>query len=91
MLVFRGSEVTSVNMEDLFADVTDIGKTQFNELRNDVNPWLAQELVANRKVELVGHSLGGALVQWAINDTNLKDEESGQRFHFCSGNCSRAA
>lgn len=25
------------------------------------------------RVELVGHSLGGALVQWAINDTNLND------------------
>lgn len=76
MLVFRGTEVTLTNMEDLFADLTDIGKTQFNELDEFVNPWLAQELVANRKVELVGHSLGGALVQWAINDTNMRDENS---------------
>jgi hypothetical protein len=76
MLVFRGTEVTLTNMKDLFADVTDIGKIQFDELRADVNQWLAQELVAGRRVELVGHSLGGALVQWAINDTNMRDENS---------------
>lgn len=40
MLVFRGTEVTVTNVRDLFADVTDIGKTQFNELRDDVNQWL---------------------------------------------------
>ena len=74
MLVFRGTEVTLTNVKDLFADVTDIGKTQFGELRDAVNQWLAQELVAGRQVELVGHSLGGALVQWAVNDTNMKDD-----------------
>jgi Ca2+-binding RTX toxin-like protein len=74
MLVFRGTEVTITNVKDVFADVTDIGRTQFGELRNVVNQWLAQELVAGRQVELVGHSSGGALVQWAINDTNIKDE-----------------
>ncbi len=74
MLVFRGTEVTLTNMEDLFANVTDIGKTQFSELDDFVNPWLAQQLVAGRNIELVGHSLGGALVQWAINDTNMRDE-----------------
>ncbi|MCC6965849.1 MAG: putative Ig domain-containing protein [Nitrospira sp.] len=73
MLVFRGTEVTLTNVKDVFADVTDIGKTQFSELRNAVNQWLAQELVAGHQVELVGHSSGGALVQWAINDTNMRD------------------
>lgn len=73
MLVFRGTEVTLTNMKDLFADVTDIGKAQYAELDEFVNPWLAQQLVAGRNVELVGHSLGGALVQWAINDTNMQD------------------
>lgn len=76
MLVFRGTEATLTNMKDLFADVTDIGKTQFGQLRggpNGVNQWLAQQLVVGRNVELVGHSLGGALVQWAISDTNMQD------------------
>jgi hypothetical protein len=54
MLVFRGTEVAVTNVKDLFADVTDIGGTQFNELRAGVNQWLAQELVAGRQVELVG-------------------------------------
>jgi Ca2+-binding RTX toxin-like protein len=77
MLVFRGTEVTLTNVKDVFADVTDIGRTQFEELgvgANGVNQWLAQELVAGRQVELVGHSSGGALVQWAINDTNIKGD-----------------
>ena len=74
MLVFRGTEVMVSNVKDLFADVTDIGGTQFNELRTGVNQWLAQQLVDGNRVELVGHSLGGALVQWAINDTNMRDD-----------------
>ncbi len=74
MLVFRGTEVTLTNMKDVYADVTDIGKTQFAELDGFVNPWLARQLVDGNRVELVGHSSGGALVQWAINDTNMRDE-----------------
>ncbi len=70
ILAFRGTEVTLTNMKDVYADVTDIGRRQFTDLRNAVNSWLAQQLVAGNRVELVGHSLGGALVQWAINDTN---------------------
>ncbi len=80
MLVFRGTEVTLTNMKDLFSDVTDIGRTQFEELHGSakgVNQWLAQQLVDGNHVELVGHSLGGALAQWAINDTNLRDENAG--------------
>lgn len=79
MLVFRGTEVTATNVKDLFADVTDIGRTQFDQLRvgaNGVNQWLAEQLVAGRDIELVGHSLGGALVQWATNDTNMRDENA---------------
>ncbi|MEQ1847556.1 MAG: hypothetical protein ABL983_18480 [Nitrospira sp.] len=76
MLVFRGTEVTLTNMKDLFADVTDIGQTQFSELDEFVNPWLARQLVDGNQVELVGHSLGGALVQWAINDTNMREENA---------------
>lgn len=74
MLVFRGTEVTLTNVKDVFADVTDIGKTQFSQLEEFVDPWLAQQLVDGNRVELVGHSSGGALVQWAINDTNMRDE-----------------
>ncbi len=68
ILAFRGTELP--NARDLYADATNIGKTQFLNAQSDINRWLAQELVAGRWVELVGHSLGGALVQWAINDTN---------------------
>ncbi|MDF0665708.1 MAG: calcium-binding protein [Nitrospira sp.] len=79
MLVFRGTELTLTNLKDLFADMTDIGRIQFEELRggaNGVNQWLAQQLVTGNRVELVGHSLGGALVQWAINDTNMREENA---------------
>lgn len=52
MLVFRGTELTLTNLNDLFADVTDIGKAQFSELDEFVNPWLAQQLVDGNRVEL---------------------------------------
>ncbi|MGE3979176.1 MAG: hypothetical protein AB7F94_16575, partial [Nitrospira sp.] len=71
ILAFRGTEFP--NARDLYADFTDIGKEQFQNAQSSVNQWLAQQLVDGNRVELVGHSLGGALVQWAINDTNLKD------------------
>lgn len=80
ILAFRGTEITLTNVKDLYADAADIGKAQFQELSDDVNgvnQWLAQQLVNGNRVELVGHSLGGALVQWAINDTNMRDENVG--------------
>ena len=73
ILAFRGTEISLTNVKDLYADLADIGKKQFADLRSDVNTWLAQQLVEGNRVELVGHSLGGALVQWAINDTNMLD------------------
>lgn len=77
ILAFRGTEVSLTNLKDVYADVSTIGREQFSDLRTDVNSWLANELVAGNRVELVGHSLGGALVQWAINDTNMRDENAG--------------
>ncbi|MDH5739103.1 MAG: prolyl oligopeptidase family serine peptidase, partial [Nitrospira sp.] len=71
ILAFRGTEISLTNVKDLYADLADIGKEQFDDLRNAVNTWLAQELVNGNRVEFVGHSLGGALVQWAMNDTNM--------------------
>lgn len=68
ILAFRGTEG---NATDIFADVTNLGKSQFNDAALVVNQWLADNLIANKNIELVGHSLGGALVQWAINNTNL--------------------
>ena len=72
ILAFRGTDTVL----DLYADATNIGRTQFGEAFPLVNQWLAQQLVDGNRVELVGHSLGGALVQWAINDTNLKDNNA---------------
>jgi hypothetical protein len=68
ILAFRGTEFP--NARDLYADATNIGKTQFAEAFPLVNQWLAEQLVDGNRIELVGHSLGGALVQWAISDTN---------------------
>lgn len=65
ILAFRGTEeVALANLKDVYADVTTIGRDQFAELRNDVNAYLAQQLVDGNRIELVGHSAGGALVQW---------------------------
>jgi hypothetical protein len=57
ILAFRGTEFP--NARDLYADATNIGKTQFAEALPFVNQWLAQQLVDGNRIELVGHSLGG--------------------------------
>ena len=61
ILAFRGTELP--NARDLYADATNIGKTQFLDAQSTVNQWLAQQLVDGNRVELVGHSLGGALAR----------------------------
>lgn len=66
ILAFRGTE----DARDWLANFTDIGEVQFAPARNRLNEWLAQQLVDGNRVELVGHSLGGALVQWTVNATN---------------------
>ncbi len=69
ILAFRGTE----DARDWLANFTDIGESQFTpEAKKTVNQWMAEQLVASKRVELVGHSLGGALVQWAINDRNMQ-------------------
>ncbi len=72
ILAIRGTERKKPS--DLYADVSDIGKSQFDGASSVINSWLARHLVAGRNIELIGHSLGGALVQWAANDTNLISE-----------------
>lgn len=72
ILAIRGTERRRAS--DLYADVSDIGKSQFGGASPVINSWLAANLVAGRNIELIGHSLGGALVQWAVNDTNLISE-----------------
>ncbi|MGN2393206.1 hypothetical protein ACTFO6_17155, partial [Pelomicrobium sp. G1] len=76
ILAFRGTEGSQDGIPDLrdwYNNLNSIGRDQFDGAQAEVNRWLAASLVAGRAVELVGHSLGGALVQWAINDTNLQD------------------
>ena len=72
ILAIRGTERKKPS--DLYAVVSDIGKSQFSSASLVINSWLATNLVAGRNIELIGHSLGGALVQWAANDTNLVSE-----------------
>lgn len=70
MLAFRGTEIGLGNINDIYTDAESIGQTQFADARGIVDQWLAANLVVGNNIELVGHSLGGALAQWAINDTN---------------------
>lgn len=79
ILAFRGSEGSDNGIADLrdwYNNLNSIGRDQFDQAQAEVNRWLAANLVAGRAVELVGHSLGGALVQWAVNDTNLTSESN---------------
>lgn len=74
VLAYRGTEPTNAMtfIQDLIGNVQDIGKGQFDsDTDGAINQWLAANLSAGNNVEIVGHSLGGALAQWTINDTNL--------------------
>src|SRR3990167_3558807 len=74
VLAFRGTETTDAMayIQDFIGDLQDIGKGQFGTGSSVINTWLAEKLTDPvNKIEIVGHSLGGALAQWTINDTNL--------------------
>ena len=71
ILAFRGTEMSKAT--DLYADTSDIGQKQFDTAKPEIDRWLRDNVIANNNIELVGHSLGGALVQWAINIDNLDE------------------
>lgn len=67
ILAFRGT----ANLQNVFQDISDIGKKQFgDDIATKVDLWLATQLEVGNDISLVGHSLGGADVQWTINKTN---------------------
>lgn len=69
IIAFRGTEGGLV---DLYSDISSIGKGQFDsETSEEVNRYIAAEILLGHDVHLIGHSLGGALVQWAIESENL--------------------
>ena len=69
ILAFRGTEPT--NPTDVIADLQGLGKDQFDSGSGVIDTWLAANLTQGNNIEILGHSLGGGLVQWAINDTNI--------------------
>lgn len=71
ILAMRGTEPTKAT--DLYADAYDIGRGQFNAAKTDINQWMARNIKDGNNIEVTGHSLGGALVQWTVNDKNLDD------------------
>ncbi len=70
ILAMRGTEPK--NPTDIYADIADVGHGQFSVAQPKVNDWLANNIKAGNQIEVTGHSLGGALVQWTINDRNLQ-------------------
>ena len=69
ILGMRGTEGKAT---DVYADIADVGHGQFGAAKPAVNAWLANNIKAGNNIEVTGHSLGGALVQWTINDKNLQ-------------------
>ncbi|MFZ6730789.1 hypothetical protein ACO0LG_02565 [Undibacterium sp. Ji42W] len=69
ILGMRGTEPKAT---DAYADAMDVGRAQFAAAQPEVNRWLAQNIKSGNNIEVTGHSLGGALVQWTVNDENLK-------------------
>lgn len=62
VLVFPGTDVT--DFRDWYSDFSPIGvgSNQYQALRS--NPDLSQWIQAQPRLDLTGHSLGGALAQW---------------------------
>ncbi|MFZ3003294.1 MAG: hypothetical protein WA071_23470 [Undibacterium umbellatum] len=69
ILGMRGTEGKAT---DVYADIADVGHGQFGAAKPAVNAWLANNIKAGNNIEVTGHSLGGALVQWTVNDKNLQ-------------------
>ncbi|NJL89432.1 MAG: S8 family serine peptidase [Coleofasciculaceae cyanobacterium SM2_1_6] len=73
VLVLRGTEPTDFN--DLFADlnVFGVGYNQFQSNKSDVESWINSQ---SGKVDVTGHSLGGALAQWTTSAFSSKVRET---------------
>ena len=85
ILVFRGTNLGALCTDPLdlvfdgFDDLDEegIGYGQFQLYRLKVREWINKVSVDGAKVDLVGHSLGGALAQWFAADyTALSDNKS---------------
>ncbi|MBR4104868.1 MAG: DUF2974 domain-containing protein [Thermoguttaceae bacterium] len=62
----RGSESNLVDWLWANTDVNGVGRNQYDAARSDIGSWLGRQKSGN--VILAGHSLGGALAQWATAD-----------------------
>ncbi|MBL3702365.1 hypothetical protein GI582_06625 [Sulfitobacter sp. BDSS02] len=65
VVAFKGSQ----EARDFYDDVAGIGWAQWDEARSQVNSFLQTNWKSGDEVTFAGHSLGGALAQYAIYET----------------------
>lgn len=80
MLCFAGTELSA---QDAFSDLL-LGANQWDNNREDVLGYLIDTLSAGGSVTLVGHSLGGALAQYAAYDLSIELLGNGQLEEYAS-------
>jgi len=88
LLLFRGTELS--NIGDVFTDVEagGIGFSQFQAAKAGVEAWLGT--FTAKRVDFVGHSLGGALAQLFAADWTSKGHAIGQVVTFNAPGISKA-
>jgi len=84
VLVLRGTEPSKLSdwLSDFEPD--GVGFNQFQSEKALVEGWVIEEYLAGKHVDVVGHSLGGALAQWFAADLTNLGYEIGDVFTFNS-------
>ncbi|WP_182870108.1 lipase family protein [Rhodopirellula sp. JC639] len=67
ILAFRGTD-SNVELLTIDTNVNGVGYSQYVNNRSAIRSWLTEQKGQGNAVQLVGHSLGGALAQWFAVD-----------------------
>lgn len=74
IISFRGTETSQVN--DIYTNAN-LGWLQYEKSQRDIQKTIKSLLADGNKIDITGHSLGGALAQFAAYDLAKEAKESG--------------
>ena len=88
IMLFRGTDPSNVwdLAASVFTDVNPegIGYDKFVGHKTEVEAWISQYTTAGQTVDLIGHSLGGAMCQWFAADITASRKQVGHVYTYNS-------